>query len=99
MVEKMKVYNLSAQGYVRMHGSIFRVVNNTLEYSQSITDGTQRVLITNNEFEPVEYFDDFTIGDLLKLTDKLGKFNISNSMLGTWNFKMNIELNGIHGQK
>jgi len=78
----MKVYE--------MKGSIFRVDNNTLEYSHDITD---------NEFEPVEYFNDFTVGDLLTLIDNLGQFNISNSMLGTWNFKMNIELNGAHGQK
>lgn len=83
MVEKMKVYE-------DVDDSIYRVVNNTLEYSHHIT---------NNEFEPVEYFDDFTIGKIMELTDKLGKFNISNSMLGTWNFKMNIELNGVHGQK
>lgn len=73
-----------------MNDCSYRVNNNTLEYSHDSTD---------NEFTPVEYFNDFTVGDLLTLIDNLGQFNISNSMLGTWDFKMNIELNGVHGQK
>ena len=82
----MKVYE--------MNGCSYRVKNKILEVN--IHD--DRVLL-GNEFAEVEYFNNFTVGDLLTLIDNLGQFNISNSMLGTWNFKMNIELNGVHGQK
>jgi len=73
-----------------LYGCKYRVVNNLLERQHPDPD---------NDFYPVEYFSDFTVGNLLELTDVLGKFIIGNSMLGTYNFRMTIELNGINGQK
>tara|TARA_R110002012_G_scaffold3637_3_gene17113 strand:- start:156 stop:395 length:240 start_codon:yes stop_codon:yes gene_type:complete len=73
-----------------LNGCKYRVVNNLLESKHPDLD---------DDFYPVEYFSDFTVGNLLELTDVLGKFIIGNSMLGTYNFRMTIELNGINGQK
>ena len=71
-------------------GCEYRVVNNLLESKHPDLD---------DDFYPVEYFSDFTVGNLLELTDVLGKFIIGNYMLGTYNFRMTIELNGVNGQK
>ena len=79
-----------------LKNNIYRVNNNTLEYTDSSME---------NDFTPVEYFNDFTVGDLLELIDNLGQFNISNSIRQKSSFHMNIELSfdltkhGVYGQK
>ena len=77
-----------------LNGCSYRVKDKILE--SNIHDDN---VLLGNEFAEVEYFNDFTVGNLLELIDNLGEFKISNSMLGTYNFKMTIELNGINGQK
>ena len=86
-----------------LNGCSYRVKDKILESNihdagAELTTGSHNVLL-GNEFAEVEYFNDFTVGNLLELIDNLGEFKISNSMLGTYNFKMTVELNGINGQK
>lgn len=88
--EKTKVLTLrDIQGDITVE-SKYRVFNNKLQSESMGGTGT-------GEFTNVEYFNEFTLGDLYTIAQLCGDFDVDNYLLGTYRMNMKIEYKGVLG--
>ena len=87
--EKTKVLTLGDKQGDFNYSSKYRVINGTLEYYE----------VHEQEFYPVEYFNEFTLDELYTIAKMCGDFDIINKLLGTFRMNMKIEYKGVLGDK